>query len=82
MLGKITFHEKFEAVFITMYYKNNMMFVLEFPTEGEADRYMRKLSPLVAYHTAKPFDLQTWGNQNPGSRRFPHQEKPADFEQV
>lgn len=58
LMAKITFHEKFEARFITIYYKTNMMFIIEFLNEGECDRYIRKLTPQIQYHTSRPYSLQ------------------------
>ena len=58
MFAKMIFHEKFEARFITIYYKATMMFIIEFLNEPETDRYMKKLTALVEYYTNKPYELQ------------------------
>ena len=60
MFAKIIIHEKFEARFITIYYKATMMFIIEFLNEAETDRYIKKLTALVLFYTGKPYELKPY----------------------
>lgn len=53
MISKITFLEKFEKSFLTIYYRHNMMLILDFPSEGECDSYQAQLQKLVDYYAVK-----------------------------
>ena len=57
MLSKVTFLEKFEQIFLTIYYRHNMMLILEFPTESENNSYLKTLTKLVTYYRTKKIDL-------------------------
>lgn len=43
MLSKITFIEKFEKIYLTIYYKMKMMLILTFNSEKECDDYLKIL---------------------------------------
>lgn len=57
MLSKITFIEKFEQIYLTIYYRHNMMLILEFVDESSCDTYQAALQKLVTYFTKKKLDL-------------------------
>ena len=50
MLSKITFFEKFEKIFLTIYYKTNMMLILQFNNPSECDDYFKILKPLIEFY--------------------------------
>ena len=58
MLSKITFIEKFEQIFLTIYYRHNMMLILEFVDEPACNSYQATLQNLIDYYTKKKLELQ------------------------
>lgn len=60
MISKITFLEKFEKIYLTIYYKLNMMLILTFDTEKECDDYLKKLKALVDYYVSYKIKLKKY----------------------
>ena len=58
LISKITFLEKFEQVFLTIYYRHNMMLIIEFPTEGECNSYLKSLQALVDFYSIKQLEIK------------------------
>ena len=58
IIAKITFCEKFEQIYLTVYYKTNMMLIVEFPSEPECDKYLNKLQKLVEFFSSRALELK------------------------
>jgi hypothetical protein len=61
-MAKISFYEKFEQIYLTIYYKTNMILIVEFPTEADADKYLAKLGKLIEFYTSRDLDLKVFIN--------------------
>lgn len=57
MISKITFLEKFEQIYLTIYYRHNMMLILEFTDESACNSYQAKLQKLVDFYAKKKLNL-------------------------
>ena len=60
MLSRITFLEKFEKIYLTIYYKHNMMLILNFNSEKECDDYLKVLKKLVDYYVNFKFRIKKY----------------------
>lgn len=60
MLSRITFVEKFEKIYLTIYYKATMMLILNFNSENECDEYLKVLKKLVDSYTSFKFKTQKY----------------------
>jgi hypothetical protein len=58
MLAKVSFYEKFEQQYLTIYYRTNMMLIMDFETEEATDKYIAKLSKLVEFYQARDLELK------------------------
>lgn len=57
MISKITFLEKFEKIYLTIYYKMKMLLILTFNTEKECDDYTKILKKLVDFYVNFKFSI-------------------------
>ena len=69
MIAKVTMVEKFEGVYITLYYKHNMMLILELGSEPLANSYLKKLNDLVNFFRSKPLNLEVISISDPDTVR-------------
>lgn len=60
MLSRITFLEKFEKIYLTIYYKHNMLLILTFDSEKQADEYMKTLKKLVDFYVGFKFRIKKY----------------------
>jgi len=58
MLAKVTFYEKFEQRYLTIYYRTNMMLIMDFETEDATDKYIAKLSKLIEFYQGRDLELK------------------------
>ena len=55
---KFTFSEKYEKVYSLLYFKSNMMLIIEFPDEKANESYLANFEKQMAYYKKKKVDLK------------------------